>query len=87
MSPSSSKNNAAAVLARFKDQQAHKDKPCIEVSTIPSVCFIFHPTGCDQCSIYLENMLEDRESHPSKYSFPWNELLDPINNVWPVIGE
>ena len=87
MSSSSSKTNAATVLACFRDQQAAKDEPWVEVSAIPGACFVFHPTGCDQCSIYLEHLVADRETHPSKYSFLRNELLDSINNAWPIIGD
>ena len=87
MSSSSSKTNAATVLARFRNQQLVKDEPRVEVSAIPGACFVFHPTGCDECSIYLEHLVADREAHPSKYSFNKNELLNNINDAWPSIGD
>ncbi|KIJ37338.1 hypothetical protein M422DRAFT_260288 [Sphaerobolus stellatus SS14] len=53
---------------------------------MPGACFVCHLKGCEQCSIYLEHLLEDIEQRPSKFSFTRDEILDRIQDVWPQIG-
>ncbi|KIJ45465.1 hypothetical protein M422DRAFT_250783 [Sphaerobolus stellatus SS14] len=80
-------SNAADLLLQFREQRARCDENCVEVSAVHGTCFAYHPEGCDQCSIYLEHLLEDIERRPSMYIFTRDEILSGINEVWPHIWE
>ncbi|KIJ41790.1 hypothetical protein M422DRAFT_255103 [Sphaerobolus stellatus SS14] len=80
-------SNAADLLLQFHEQRARHDENCVEVSAVHGACFAYHPEGCDQCTIYLEHLLEDIERHPSMYVFTRDEILSGINEVWPHIWE
>ncbi|KIJ54770.1 hypothetical protein M422DRAFT_240855 [Sphaerobolus stellatus SS14] len=79
--------NTAEVLSQFHEQRAQRDKNRVEVSAVYSMCFIYHPEGCDHCSSYLEHLLEDIKRRPSTFAFTKDEILDGLNEVWPHIGK
>ncbi|KIJ27466.1 hypothetical protein M422DRAFT_271382 [Sphaerobolus stellatus SS14] len=87
MSPSpSSSSNAAELLSRFCDQQVKHDGPHVEVGTVKGACFVYHLTGCKQCSTYVEHLLEDVAQCSTKFSFSRDEILDCINDAWSHVG-
>ncbi|KIJ36784.1 hypothetical protein M422DRAFT_260880 [Sphaerobolus stellatus SS14] len=77
--------NTADLLSQFREQRAQREENCVEVSTVYGACFVYHPEGCNQCSIYLEHLLEDIERCPSMYVFTRDEILSGINETWPHI--
>ncbi|KIJ32735.1 hypothetical protein M422DRAFT_265360 [Sphaerobolus stellatus SS14] len=79
--------NTADLLSQFREQRAQREENCIELSTVYGACFIYHLEGCDQCSIYLEHLLEDIEKCPSMYVFTKDEILSGLNEAWPHIWE
>ncbi|KIJ53240.1 hypothetical protein M422DRAFT_242368 [Sphaerobolus stellatus SS14] len=83
MSHTSSSGNTAELLSHFCNQQAKHDENCVEVGAVLGACFVYHPTGCDQCSTYVEHLLVDVDQHSVKFSFPRDEILDRIHEVWP----
>ncbi|KIJ47321.1 hypothetical protein M422DRAFT_249170 [Sphaerobolus stellatus SS14] len=87
MSQGSSSSNAADLLSHFRDQQAKHEGPHIELGAVPSACFIYHHTGCDQCSAYVEHLLADMEHYPSKFSFSRDETLGCLQEAWPKLGQ
>ncbi|KIJ24276.1 hypothetical protein M422DRAFT_274984 [Sphaerobolus stellatus SS14] len=87
MSQASSSNNTADLLSCFHNQKAKHEGPHIEVRAIPSACFVYHPTGCDQCLGYVEHLLVDMENCPSKFSFTRDETLDHLQEAWPKLGQ
>ncbi|KIJ55671.1 hypothetical protein M422DRAFT_240281 [Sphaerobolus stellatus SS14] len=86
MSHASSSGNAADLLSQFHDQQAKHDENHIEVGAIFGACFVYHPTGCNQCSTYVEHLPVDIEQCPAKFSFSKNEILDSLHEAWPHIS-
>ncbi|KIJ44664.1 hypothetical protein M422DRAFT_251957 [Sphaerobolus stellatus SS14] len=87
MSQASSSNNAADLLLCFHNQQAKHEGPHVEVGAVPGACFIYHPTGCDQCSAYVEHLLADMEHCLSKFSFSRDETLGRLQEAWPKLGQ
>ncbi|KIJ51571.1 hypothetical protein M422DRAFT_244734 [Sphaerobolus stellatus SS14] len=87
MSPPASSSNAADLLLHFRDQQAKREGPRVELGTIPGACFVFHPKGCDRCSEYIEHLLKDMEQSPSKFSFTRDETLDHLQEAWPKLRQ
>ncbi|KIJ42438.1 hypothetical protein M422DRAFT_254534 [Sphaerobolus stellatus SS14] len=79
--------NAAELLSQFRKQQSRCDENRVEVSTVYSACFVYHPEGCDHCSSYLEHLLDDILKHPSMFAFTKEEILNGLNVAWPHIGE
>ncbi|KIJ40250.1 hypothetical protein M422DRAFT_256786 [Sphaerobolus stellatus SS14] len=87
MSHTTRSRNAAELLSRFREQQALCNEHRIEVGTIFGACFVYHPTGCDRCSSYLEHLLEDIEQRPAKFSFSKDEIMTSLHEAWPHISE
>src|ERR1700710_692025 len=79
--------NAADLLSQFREQRARREENRVEVSAVYGACFAYHPEGCDQCSIYLEHLLEDIDRRPSMYVFTRDEILSGIHEAWPHIWE
>ncbi|KIJ34851.1 hypothetical protein M422DRAFT_263035 [Sphaerobolus stellatus SS14] len=77
--------NTADLLSQFCKQRARREENRMEVSAVYGACFAYHPEGSDQCSIYLEHLLEDIERRPSMYVFTRDEILSGINKAWPHI--
>ncbi|KIJ31299.1 hypothetical protein M422DRAFT_267109 [Sphaerobolus stellatus SS14] len=77
--------NTAELLSQFREQQARHDENHVEVSAVYGACFVYHPEGCDHCSIYLEHLLEDIKRRPSTSAFTKDEILDELNEAWPHI--
>ncbi|KIJ41828.1 hypothetical protein M422DRAFT_255152 [Sphaerobolus stellatus SS14] len=86
MSQASSSSNTAELLSPFRDQQAKHDENRVEVGAVSGACFVYHLKGCDQCSTYVEHLLADIDQHPAKFSFPRDEILDQIHEVWPHVS-
>ncbi|KIJ31314.1 hypothetical protein M422DRAFT_267125 [Sphaerobolus stellatus SS14] len=80
-------SNTADLLSQFREQRARHEENRVEVSAVYGACFVYHPEGCDQCSIYLEHLLEDIERRPSMYIFTKDEILSGLNEAWPHIWE
>ncbi|KIJ25906.1 hypothetical protein M422DRAFT_273094, partial [Sphaerobolus stellatus SS14] len=80
-------SNAADLLSQFRKQRARRDENRVEVSAVHGACFAYHPEGCNQCSIYLEHLLEDIDRCPSMYVFTRDEILSGIHETWPHIRE
>ncbi|KIJ26111.1 hypothetical protein M422DRAFT_272852 [Sphaerobolus stellatus SS14] len=59
----------------------------VEVGAIFGACFVYHPTGCERCSSYLEHLLEDIEQHPAKFSFSKDEIMKGLHEAWPHVSE
>ncbi|KIJ31753.1 hypothetical protein M422DRAFT_266504 [Sphaerobolus stellatus SS14] len=79
--------NAAELLAQFRAQRALHDENHVEVGAVYGACFVYHPEGCDQCSSYLEDFLEDIDRRPSSFAFTKDQVLDGIHEAWPHISE
>ncbi|KIJ52215.1 hypothetical protein M422DRAFT_243819 [Sphaerobolus stellatus SS14] len=87
MSHATRSGNAAELLSRFRDKQAKRDENCVEVGAIFGACFVYHLTGCDRCSSYLEHLLEDIEQCPAKFSFSKDEIMKGLHEAWPHVSE
>ncbi|KIJ38537.1 hypothetical protein M422DRAFT_258913 [Sphaerobolus stellatus SS14] len=83
MSHATCSENTAELLSRFQEKQAQRDENHVEVGAIFGACFVYHLTGCDRCSSYLEHLLEDMEQHPAKFSFSKDEILKGLHEAWP----
>ncbi|KIJ39776.1 hypothetical protein M422DRAFT_257371 [Sphaerobolus stellatus SS14] len=79
--------NTADLLSQLCEQQARCEENRVEVNAVYGACFVYHPEGCDQCSSYLEHLLEDIERRPSMYIFTKDEILSGCNEAWPHIEE
>ncbi|KIJ32585.1 hypothetical protein M422DRAFT_265608 [Sphaerobolus stellatus SS14] len=77
--------NTADLLSHFREQRHEENR--VEVSAVYGACFVYHPEGCDQCSIYLEHLREDIERRPFMYVFTKDEILSGLNDTWPHIRE
>ncbi|KIJ27236.1 hypothetical protein M422DRAFT_271612 [Sphaerobolus stellatus SS14] len=80
-------SNAADLLLHFREKQARRDENCVEVGTIYSACFVYHPEGCSRCTKYLEHLLEDISECPTRFSFSKDEILNGMDEAWPHITE
>ncbi|KIJ36144.1 hypothetical protein M422DRAFT_261471 [Sphaerobolus stellatus SS14] len=86
MSHATHSGNTAELLSRFCKQQAQHNKHRVEVGAVFGACFVYHSTGCDRCSSYLELLLEDIEQCLSKFSFSKDEIMNGLHEVWPHIS-
>ncbi|KIJ42047.1 hypothetical protein M422DRAFT_254738 [Sphaerobolus stellatus SS14] len=87
MSHTTRSGNATELLSQFCEQQALHGEHHIEVGAVFGAYFVYHLTGCDRCSSYLEHLLEDIEQCPAKFSFSKNEIMDGLHEAWPHISE